>query len=1292
MPTYTDTTPVPEADLARLTTAGDGLLRTEQDSRWAAIVSQTDRLGTDQDKIARTLDADLFRRVKYRRDGMGITQRSEKDTGVAIRRAAEASSDGFQRRVERQVSLSTQAAARGIASRLGEAGLVPPTRSAMQRIARDIAQDTTPFFGKTVDERVAFVRAKTEERLWSKVREQLGGPQRTALERQQALRVEAGKVMTLGTGGPNLEGGSTRRDMERILVAEAMRKVVKTDEAVMRHVGVKFVYWRLSPAHPRYRKLEVCEAHAMRVDASLVGDLRTAGFDPTKLDLHGLWRIDDLPDYPHAFCKCWREPLILTPELEPGGELERVKKDPSAPADPSARGELGREAAKTLSMGIADAQLAQATAITQSLNALATSAGLRGIAFSTADLATLGTAGAAQMLALRIAAEGPEAVARARSGLAELIVEHLPAQQDKLAELRDRRDGLLAQIDRDRERILSETTSTRLREKAQADYTREVAKSLANVEAVMHLDAALGDFGGPITTLSATSEGEIRRRMAAYGLTRDNYRVRKVGQSYDAVIDNPIDMLPAMDRATRQVEASRRIKDAIQPGGNRADAETQMLGTREILPGGFRFTLDRNAAMPPAQQAGLRFIEEREGVLLHFAPGLGKTPTVVASVSTLAAKGKIERAIISPPASVRQQMVVEALKFNAEGTISYYVPASLRGVSLKSIRSELLGDYESSYPIGKKARLLGEDKLTPAELADYRKLQADATAYADAGMARLKVVGLPSRGADATFRRNMEGSGGADLFHIMGHDDLARVRKVAGDLVDYVAIDEVHQMTNPGMGKGSAKSSVLTDLNGTRLRYKVGLTGTAVRNNLGEAYDIMRWIDPAGLPPKDEYIRLFSNLTLESDTFLASSQKLLRTETDSRIMTVGSPVEADLRSGFSDRISAKEREKYITRLEMSPRQLRRAAEIEGQYNGFKEAQRAAKDAGTLDGMRQRRRDAAKELDSTIAKTLGMSIGAYQSHLQEYGVPPPPRPGFSVSPAERATIRALRGEVETLTRVVSPESWRDTAHHSNVHGGDWQKNAKAKEVVRLMTTPESEGGFKGKPTLIHLERFESIEMLTTALEAQGLRVADYHGGLGPTERAGRVSAMNDGQLDVLILTRAGSTGLNVQKASASTIHFDLPYTFAEVEQRDARNWRNGQQNEVTSYSLVQQDMYTDRRRLELVQQKKAVLRSIDEMSRVDDLTNPLTVLDVASERPLQSYEALVEDLGRAGAETFLTDLCSELVGLGATTRMSCPVRPARVKRSSLRSSPVLGEVAAEARKKLYAEQGDLDDES
>lgn len=123
-----------------------------------------------------------------------------------------------------------------------------------------------------------------------------------------------------------------------------------------------------------------------------------------------------------------------------------------------------------------------------------------------------------------------------------------------------------------------------------------------------------------------------------------------------------------------------------------------------------------------------------------------------------------------------------------------------------------------------------------------------------------------------------------------------------------------------------------------------------------------------------------------------------------------------------------------------------------------------------------------------------------------------------------------------------------------------------------------------------------------------------GGVSPEERdANRLAFNEDEEHKILIMTSAGSMGLNLQRAS-SVIHYDMPWSIAMTEQREDRAHRHGQKRNVTIYRMIVQDSI-DEYILKVLHKKKkvsdAVLgeESVDEAKKVGltkaDLRNLLS---------------------------------------------------------------------------------------
>lgn len=97
--------------------------------------------------------------------------------------------------------------------------------------------------------------------------------------------------------------------------------------------------------------------------------------------------------------------------------------------------------------------------------------------------------------------------------------------------------------------------------------------------------------------------------------------------------------------------------------------------------------------------------------------------------------------------------------------------------------------------------------------------------------------------------------------------------------------------------------------------------------------------------------------------------------------------------------------------------------------------------------------------------------------------------------------------------------------------------------------------------------------------------------------------------LLIMTSAGSMGLNLQRASA-VIHYDVPQSVREAEQREDRAHRQGQTGNVTVYNMLVQDSI-DERSFARLQKKKETSIDVLGDEQVTEAANFLTFDDVKS---------------------------------------------------------------------------------
>lgn len=115
---------------------------------------------------------------------------------------------------------------------------------------------------------------------------------------------------------------------------------------------------------------------------------------------------------------------------------------------------------------------------------------------------------------------------------------------------------------------------------------------------------------------------------------------------------------------------------------------------------------------------------------------------------------------------------------------------------------------------------------------------------------------------------------------------------------------------------------------------------------------------------------------------------------------------------------------------------------------------------------------------------------------------------------------------------------------------------------------------GKNILVFTEFAGVAESLVTALEENGIRAGAFTGkNLAQRER--NRLAFQEGELDVLVCTKAGERGLTLHKAAA-VYHYDLPWTPERIIQRVGRAIRLGSENpSVEVFFMILEDTVEER---------------------------------------------------------------------------------------------------------------------
>ncbi len=137
------------------------------------------------------------------------------------------------------------------------------------------------------------------------------------------------------------------------------------------------------------------------------------------------------------------------------------------------------------------------------------------------------------------------------------------------------------------------------------------------------------------------------------------------------------------------------------------------------------------------------------------------------------------------------------------------------------------------------------------------------------------------------------------------------------------------------------------------------------------------------------------------------------------------------------------------------------------------------------------------------------------------------------------------------------------------------------------------GFEGQ-FVIFVEYLATADYLKRSFEGEGITTTVYHGGLDDVGRKATLDRFRAGEARVMIATRTGGEGLNVQFCH-NLINYDLPWNPMSVEQRIGRLHRLGQEHPVSVFNLSVEGT-VEARVLELLTHKiklfTAVLGEVD----------------------------------------------------------------------------------------------------
>ncbi|OFX22048.1 MAG: hypothetical protein A2V77_09980 [Anaeromyxobacter sp. RBG_16_69_14] len=125
--------------------------------------------------------------------------------------------------------------------------------------------------------------------------------------------------------------------------------------------------------------------------------------------------------------------------------------------------------------------------------------------------------------------------------------------------------------------------------------------------------------------------------------------------------------------------------------------------------------------------------------------------------------------------------------------------------------------------------------------------------------------------------------------------------------------------------------------------------------------------------------------------------------------------------------------------------------------------------------------------------------------------------------------------------------------------------RARKLGKLLELVKALDSFSPGSKAVVFTRFRAtLQALSTALDAEGIPHASFHGGMSGPEKDEEVERLRT-DVPVMLATDVGGEGRNLQFANV-LVNYDLPWNPMKIEQRIGRLHRIGQTREVQVFSL------------------------------------------------------------------------------------------------------------------------------
>jgi SNF2 family DNA or RNA helicase len=212
-------------------------------------------------------------------------------------------------------------------------------------------------------------------------------------------------------------------------------------------------------------------------------------------------------------------------------------------------------------------------------------------------------------------------------------------------------------------------------------------------------------------------------------------------------------------------------------------------------------------------------------------------------------------------------------------------------------------------------------------------------------------------------------------------------------------------------------------------------------------------------------------------------------------------------------------------------------------------------------VRHRRSEVALILPQRLAETVKVHLPEPEARLYADVAERIRVQGRGATPAARMSLRSLARLAGSSPAALAPglarAGWHDLVTRAEAISRSRKEEVLIERVGRHLE--------RGEKVIVFTAFTPTLERLATGLEATGVEVARYHGGM---PRAAKDAAVQRfaAEIPVLVSTEAAGEGRNLQFCHAM-VNMDLPWNPMQIEQRIGRLHRIGQQHDVVVTNVL-----------------------------------------------------------------------------------------------------------------------------